>query len=101
MQHIVHYVDAERPIVAEALKGDYAQLCVHKYASNVVEKCLLYCEPEIVRLIIAELLTDEPLPETRPSYVPAEEPWEPPLPMYFSVRDKYGEKSLQCCSFHK
>lgn len=48
----------DRKAICNCLLGDARLLSIHKYASNVVEKCIEYCEEEDKRLLIEELLGD-------------------------------------------
>lgn len=56
-QHVLARGDArERTVIIEKLSGSVAQLCQHKFASNVVEKCLEYSDPLTRDKLIKEII---------------------------------------------
>ena len=49
----------DRKTICNSLLGEARHLSIHKFSSNVVEKCIQVCEPEDKALIIKELLGDD------------------------------------------
>ena len=61
MQHVLeHGTQDERAQVVRALAGQMVTLSRHKFASNVVEKCIQFCTREDRTNIIAEVLSTGP-----------------------------------------
>lgn len=57
MQHVLqHGDDVSRKSVLSTLAGQIVPLAQHKFASNVVEKCLTYCGAEEREIMIGEIL---------------------------------------------
>lgn len=49
----------DKKAICHALLGDARNLSVHKYASNVVEKCIKHCEKDDKTALIEELFGDK------------------------------------------
>ena len=59
VQHVLqHGDDVSRKSVLATLAGQIVPLAQHKFASNVVEKCLTYCGAEEREIMIGEILGD-------------------------------------------
>lgn len=59
MQHVLQHGDhASRKHVLSVLAVQIVPLAQHKFASNVVEKCLVYCGVEEREIMIGEILGD-------------------------------------------
>jgi pumilio RNA-binding family len=57
VQHVLqHGDDVSRKSVLSTLAGQIVPLAQHKFASNVVEKCLTYCGAEEREIMIGEIL---------------------------------------------
>jgi pumilio RNA-binding family len=57
-QHVLEHGSAEERIsVVRALAGQLVELSRHKFASNVVEKCIQHCTWEDRGVMIAEVLS--------------------------------------------
>ncbi|KAF5792261.1 putative armadillo-like helical, pumilio domain-containing protein [Helianthus annuus] len=57
LQHMVGLQSPElTEVLVSQLQGNFAYLSQNKYASNVVEKCLIESEPDIATKIILELV---------------------------------------------
>lgn len=65
MQHLQHVLEHgkphERSTIIQELAGKIVQMSQQKFASNVVEKCLTYCNSSERQLLVNEMLgtTDE------------------------------------------
>jgi len=57
---VEHWLEECSEPMMKAMKSKVAQLCIQKYASNVIEKCLK--EPSMRSMIIHELITENKLP---------------------------------------
>ncbi|MFS7972861.1 putative armadillo-like helical, pumilio domain-containing protein [Helianthus anomalus] len=57
LQHMVGLQSPElTEVLVSQLQGNFAYLSQNKYASNVVEKCLIESEPDIATKIVLELV---------------------------------------------
>ena len=74
----------DKRAICQSLLGDARLLSVHKYASNVVEKCIEFCESEDKELIIKELLGEDNLSDKAEG-----------LSLYNMMDNKYGNYVVQ------
>lgn len=61
-QHVLqHGKPHERSVIINKLAGQIVKMSQQKFASNVVEKCLIFGGPEERKLLVTEILgsTDE------------------------------------------
>jgi len=89
VQHVLEYGnDDHRRRVLGTLSGRFVELSKHKFASNVVEKALQFCDPTNRQIVLDELLTTETL---NPG----------PDPLELLLNDQYGnyvaQKLLDVC----
>lgn len=73
----------DKKSIWDSLLGNARQLSIHKYASNVVEKCIEHCRPEEQTKIIQELLGGEELAK------------EEAFSLYKMMDNKYGNYVVQ------
>ncbi|MCQ2817019.1 MAG: hypothetical protein MJ252_07115 [archaeon] len=59
IQNVVEKVPHKRDIVLQRLKGKILDFSLHKFASNVVEKCLSCGTQKEIEIIIREILDDD------------------------------------------
>lgn len=74
----------DRKGICHSLLGEARLLSVHKFSSNVVEKCIQFCEQEDKDLITKELLGDK-----------LEENDEEKKSIYCMMDNKYGNYVVQ------
>lgn len=61
IQHILEHGEAkDKALVISKVKGHVLQLSKHKFASNVVEKCVAYGNPQDRQELIEEVLLTRP-----------------------------------------
>lgn len=76
----------DKKAICHSLIGDVRILSIHKYASNVVEKCIEHWEPEDKQLIIQELLGEK---------IGVSDQKSEHLSLYKMMDNKYGNYVVQ------
>ena len=88
VQHVLEYGkrQEDKNRIVYAMKGNILEYSNHKFASNVIEKCLGFGMPEDKKEIIQEILEgsdDEELQMTGP--------------LFLMMKDRYGNYVIQKC----
>jgi hypothetical protein len=63
VQHILYKVPNQADNLIRRLLGHLTDLCVQKFSSNVVEKCLQVASPDTRRVMLQEITQSEVLPQ--------------------------------------
>lgn len=74
----------DRKAICHSLLGNARMLSIHKFSSNVVEKCIQYCKAEDKALVIRELLGVDQVDNEEESQS-----------IYFMMDNKYGNYVVQ------
>lgn len=61
IQHLLDHKDDVTTPILEAFRGSMTPLCLQKFSSNVIEKCLHKCSPSQFRSIVEEFLIGDNL----------------------------------------
>ena len=96
-----------RAEMAARVKGRVVDLSVHKFSSNLIEKCLLYCADEQRDAIVAEMLLPRggpnPYPGGGSNFYPGA-PDEDNIALNEMVRDQYANfvvgRALEVCALN-